>query len=158
MLEDAWGPSPFCRLHLVVSLSNVGEYRCLRGPPPSVDCVWWRGCPKGLNIDAWNWQGALPFLSIVFGSEAIKGSENIDTWRWSSPQWWRFGEYRCLKLTESSIEMIWRVSTLEADGFLDRTIGEYRRFNLFPSGDQQVNGCSLTAHIQYHPPRLTCMV
>ena len=34
------------QMHLVVSLSNVGEYQCLR---------------------------ALPFLSIVFGGDAIKG-------------------------------------------------------------------------------------
>ena len=82
----------------------------LEGPPLSVDCVRWQSYPKGLrismlkddrgpspfcqlrlvarrsegsdNIDAWSWQGALPFLSIAFGSEAIKRLENIDAWSW----------------------------------------------------------------------------
>ena len=84
------GPSPFCWLRLVV--------RLLKG---------WR--MSMLEAD----QGALPFLSIAFGSKAIKGTGNIDAWSRLSPQLGWFWEYWHSKLIKSLIETIRRVLTLK---------------------------------------------
>ena len=123
---DAWGwqgALPCLSIASVARLSKVREYWCLkltRGLPLSTNYVWRWGYQRRLeNIDIWSWLGAFPFLSIVFGGEAIEGHRIINAWSWLGALPCRLclvarlsnvGEYWCLKLTGGpplSVVSIW---------------------------------------------------
>ena len=79
MLKADQGPSPFWWLHLVARLSMrwISMLEADRGPSLTIGLIarlsnWWR-----ISM-LWSWLGALPFLTIAFGSKAIKEPENID--------------------------------------------------------------------------------
>ena len=119
LIHNCLWPSTFLRLHLVVRLSKVGEYR---------------------SIDASRWPEALPFLLIMLGGEAIKNISGetikIDAWKqpvarlskvreyWSmlEDDQWQGYQTRCLKMTgpspfcQSHVHLVGRPSK----------VGEYR--------------------------------
>ena len=143
MLEDAWGLSPFCRLHLVVRLSKGRRILMLeadRGPSPFCWLHLVVRPSKGRleNIDSWRCLGALPFLSTAFGGNTIKGSENIDAWNWLGalpPLSIAFGSeaikaleniYQCLKQTgDPPLSYTCLVAMLS-------NVGEYRCLRALP--------------------------
>ena len=110
---------------------QLGEYWCLkmpRGPPLSVNSFGNEAIKGSENINARGWQGLSP-LSTVFGGDAIKGQRisileadgdpplSVDCVWWQGYQ--RVGEYRCLKLTESLIVTIQRISMLKAKSSIE---------------------------------------
>ena len=74
-------------------------------------------------------RGPSPFCRLCFVANLLKGWRRTTLEADKSPWLRQFGKYQCLKLTESSIETIWRIWTLEA--YI--RFGEYRCLKLTES-------------------------